>query len=67
MPWCLCWWWDRPAGTFALLRGDTVLGADLATCVSFLRGWLSVLLLLKLLEMKDFVGFYLEEALEHNV
>lgn len=44
-----------------------MLGADPVTCVSSLRGFLSVLLLLKVLEMKDFVGFYLEEALEHNV
>lgn len=44
-----------------------MLGADPVTCVSSLRGFLSFLLLLKVLEMKDFVGFYLEEALEHNV
>lgn len=44
-----------------------MLSADPVTCVSSLRGFLSVLLLLKVLEMKDFVGFYLEEALEHNV
>lgn len=57
----------QPAGTSAVLPGSaSVLGADLVTCISSLRGFLSVLLL-KVLEMKDFVGFYLEEALEHNV
>lgn len=44
----------------------SVLGADPVTCISSSRGFLSVLLL-KVLEMKDFVGFYLEEALEYNV
>lgn len=42
------------------------LCADPVTCISSLRGFLSVLLL-KVLEMKDFVGFYLEEALEYNI
>lgn len=65
--WCLCWWWDSPAGTSALLPGSaSVLGADPVTCVTSSPGFLSVLLL-KVLKMKDFVGFYLEEALEQNI
>ena len=47
--------------------GTSVWGPDLATLVSRLHGWLSVLSLPKVLQMKDFAGFYLEEALEQNV
>lgn len=57
---CLCWWWDSLAGTSALLPGTASgLGADPVTCVSSLRGFLSVLLL-QVLGMKGFVCFYLE-------